>query len=431
VHGEEPRRPQGEQAAAAAAADAVERTFRAEQARVLGALVRHVGDFDVAEEAVQDAFAAAVATWPRDGVPANPAGWVTATARRKAVDRIRRARTQTSRAERLAEEARLEAAAAPAPVDPQEIRDDQLRLVFTCCHPALSPQARVALTLRAVAGLSTAEIARAFLVSEATMGQRISRAKRKIVQAHIPYRVPTAQELPDRVDGVLGVLYLLFNEGYTASAGERLQRGDLCDEAVRLARLVTTLLPGQAEAWGLLALSLLHDARRPARVDDRSRFVALDAQDRSAWDRRKIDEGTRALQTALALRSPGPYQLQAAIAALHAEAPSAQETDWEQIALLYGELARVAPSPVVEVNRAVAVCFAEGAEAGLRLLRPFLDDPDLERFVPLHAAHAELARRTGDVQSAATAYRRAVALSGNAVERAELRRRLAELGLGP
>jgi RNA polymerase sigma-70 factor (ECF subfamily) len=307
--------------------------------------------------------------------------------------------------------------------DDSTIADDRLRLIFTCCHPALDMSARVALTLRMLGGLTTGEIARAFLVAEPTMGKRIVRAKRKIADAHIPYAVPADAELPDRMRGVMSVLYLIFNEGYAASAGVGLVRGELCDEAIRLCRLLCTLMPDDAEAWGLLALMLLHDARRAARVDSSGTWIQLDAQDSRLWDEEKLNEGITALQRGLRLRRPGPYQLQAAITALHVQAADGGHTDWTQIAVLYGALAEIAPSPVVTVNQAAAVAFASGPQAGLDLLRPLLDDPALERYQPLHATHAELLRRAGARDEAAGAYERAIALTANEIERTELQRR--------
>jgi RNA polymerase sigma-70 factor (ECF subfamily) len=417
------RRSGAEDSAAAAAA----RAFRDERAAVLATLIRHVGDFQLAEDAVQDAFASAVATWPRDGIPANPGAWITVAARRRAIDRLRRDRSVRDRAERLADLVRLDAQERPPVSDDSAIVDDRLRLIFTCCHPALDLQARVALTLRALGGLSTDEVARAFLVAEPTMGKRIVRAKRKIADARIPYRVPADEELPDRLRGVLRVVYLIFNEGYAATGGDRLVRGELCSEAIRLGLLLCKLMPDDAEVWGLFALMLLHDARRAARVDASGRYVPLDEQDHSLWDHGRIREGLRALERAARLRRPGEYQLQAAITALHVQAADPDSTDWAQIAELYGALAKLSPSPVVEVNRAAAVGFAAGAEAGLELLEPLLSNPALERYQPLYAAHAELLRRSGDANGAAGAYERAIALSANAVERAELERRLRAL----
>jgi RNA polymerase sigma-70 factor (ECF subfamily) len=312
-------------------------------------------------------------------------------------------------------------------IEESMLEDDRLRLIFTCCHPALAVEARVALTLRMLGGLTTAEVARAFLVAEPTMGKRIVRAKRKIADAHIPYRVPPDHELQDRRDGVLAVIYLIFNEGYAAAEGDRLVREDLCAEAIRLGRLLARLMPDDSEVLGLFALMLLTDARRTARVDAGGRYVPLDAQDRTLWDRGRIVEGRRVLQAALLLRRPGAYQLQATIAAVHLDAADPEETDWAQIADLYGALATISPSPVVELNRAVAVGFVAGPQAGLELLGPLLADPRLERYQPLHAAHAELLRRSEDLAGAERAYRRAIALSTNAVERAELERRSREL----
>jgi RNA polymerase sigma-70 factor (ECF subfamily) len=381
--------------------DAVSKAFREERAAVLATLIRHVGDFDLAEEAVQDAFARAVETWPRDGVPDHPGAWLTTAARHRAIDRLRRAAAQRDRAQRLA---------AMMDPEPSEV-DDRLRLIFTCCHPALDPAARIALTLRMLGGLTTREIARAFLVAEPTMGKRIVRAKRKIAAAHIPYRVPADEELPDRLDGVLRVVYLIFNEGYTN------HRAELTDEALRLGRLLTTLMPDDAEAWGLFALMLLHDARAEARVRA-GRFVALGEQDRRLWDAAAIEIGRGALDRALRLRRPGSYQLHAAITALQMD----EEVDWPQVAALYGALAAYEPTPVVELNRATAIGFAEGASSGLAALAPLAEA--LDGYQPFHAARAEFLRRAGEAEAARSAYVRAIELSTDTVEREELERRL-------
>jgi RNA polymerase sigma-70 factor (ECF subfamily) len=403
---------------------AVAGAFRDERTIVLATLIRQVGDMQLAEDAVQDAFEAAVTAWRRDGVPASPGAWITTAARRRAIDRLRRDRSVADRAERLAELTRLDTQEEPSMDEESTIVDDRLRLIFTCCHPALEMPARVALTLRALGGMTTGEIARAFLVAEPTMGKRIVRAKRKIADARIPYRVPADEELPDRLRGVLRVVYLIFNEGYAAAEGDRLVRGELCDEAIRLGELLCRLMPDDAEVWGLSALMLLHDARRAARVDPSGRWVALDAQDRTLWNQDRIREGVARLERAVRLRRPGEYQLQAAITALQMEAPDTDATDWAQIAELYGGLGRLNPSPVVELNRAVAIGLASGPAEGLALLEPLLADSALERYQPLHAAHAELLSRAGDTADAARAYERAIALTANAVERAELERRL-------
>ncbi len=402
----------------------VERAFREHHGSVLALLIRHVGDFDLAEEALQDAFAAATVAWPRDGVPENPGGWLATAAKRRAIDRIRRGQAQHLRATRLAELQQRTREDDPFADEGPLIVDDRLRLIFTCCHPALEPPARVALTLRALGGLTTGEIARAFLVSEPTMGKRIVRAKRKIADAAIPYRVPAGAELAERLDGVLGVIYLIFNEGYAATAGDELVRHELCDEAIRLGRLLCELMPDEPEAWALLALMGLTHARRAARVDGSGRYVALEDQDRSRWDDSALTAGRDALSRALALAPPGPYALQAAIAALQT---SPAGPPWAEIAELHAALAEVAPSPVTALNHAAAVAYAQGAAAGLELLAPLLADPALARYAPLHATHADLLRRAGDPSGASAAYGRAAALTENAVERAELQRRRAGL----
>ncbi len=414
-------------AAPEAASSSVERVFREEHGRILAMLIRVYRDFDLAEEALQDAFAVALDRWPLDGAPANPGAWITTTARRKAVDRLRRDRAFVEKRAQLETAASLDAQGAEAETDDMtELQDDRLRLIFTCCHPALALEAQVALTLRTLSGLSTAEIARAFLVPEPTMAQRLVRVKRKIREAGIPYRVPPAHLLPERLNAALAALYLVFNEGYSATSGDELVRRELCAEAVRLARVLCDLMPDEPEALGLLALMLLHDARRDARMAH-GELVPLEAQDRSAWRPEQIEEGATLVERALRMRRAGPYQIQAAIAALHCQAPSADDTDWAQIAALYGELLRLLPTPVVALNRAVAVAMAQTPDDGLRLL----DEPALAStlagYQHYHSARADLLRRASRPSEAAAAYRRAIALATNAVERAYLQRRLSEV----
>ncbi|MGW4486274.1 RNA polymerase sigma factor [Amycolatopsis sp. NPDC004368] len=400
---------------------AVARAFRDEWSAVVATLIRATGDWDLAEECAQDAFALAVRTWPRDGVPTRPGAWLTTTARHRAVDRIRR---DAVGAGKLREAARMIVPEEPAGEDPT-VPDDRLRLIFTCCHPALAVEAQVALALRTLAGLSTAEIARAFLVPEATMSQRLVRVKRKIRTAGIPYRVPPAHLLPERTAAVLGVLYLLFNEGYAASAGPDLQRPDLAAEAIRLARVLAQLMPDEPEVTGLLALLLLHHARRGTRVAADGELVPLEEQDRSRWDRAAIAEGTALLEAALRRRNPGPYQVQAAIAACHATAARAADTDWAQITGLYRELRRHLPTPVVELNHAVAAGMAFGPGTGLALADELTARGTLAGYHLLPATRADFLRRLGRADEARTAYGEALALAPTDSERGYLRRRLA------
>jgi RNA polymerase sigma-70 factor (ECF subfamily) len=395
----------------------VEAVFREEHGRAVATLIRLLGDVSLAEEAVADAFAVAVERWQQDGVPPNPGGWIVTTAKRRAIDRLRR---ESSREARHAQALLLHAQDERQEVGP--VHDDRLRLLFTCCHPALALEARVALTLRLLGGLETPHIARAFLVPEATLAQRLVRAKKKIRDAGIPYRVPADEDLPERLHGVLAVVYLVFTEGHSASDGDDLTRVDLCAEAIRLARLMVALMPDEPEALGLLALLLLTEARRPARVGPDGALVLLPDQDRSLWDAALVEEGQQLVRACLRRGAPGPYQLQAAIAAVHSDGA----TDWRQVLALYDQLLAMAPGPVVALNRAVALAEVEGPAAALLAV----EELDLPAYQPFHAVRAELLARTGRLAEAAQAYDRAVALSGNAVEREHLERRRASL-VGP
>jgi RNA polymerase sigma-70 factor, ECF subfamily len=404
---------------------AVAAAFREEWGHVVATLIRMTANWDLAEECTQDAFATALARWPTDGVPAKPGAWLTTTARNRALDRLRRSRTEAAK---LQEVAAMSVPAEPPMPDDSGVTDDRLRLIFTCCHPALTLEARVALTLRTLAGLTTAEIARAFLVPEATMAKRLTRAKNKIRDAGIPYRVPPAHLLPERISGVLAVLYLLFNEGYSASAGAWVRRGDLTAEAIRLARLLVALMPAEPEAAGLLALLLLQDARTAARLDVEGELVTLEDQDRSRWDAEKIAAGLDLLDSALRQAPAGPYLLQAAIAACHARASLPADTDWAQIATLYGELGQLVPSAVVELNRAVAVAMARGPAAGLALVDELAAGGVLTSYYLLPATRADLLRRLDRRPEAAASYREALALAPTEPERRYLQRRLTEVG---
>lgn len=399
----------------------IERTFREEHGRVIAALISQFQDFDLAEDALQDALVNALENWQRDGIPGNPGAWLTTAAKRRAIDRIRRTATL---------ERRLQVLDSPLSYDEPEmdetqIPDDRLKLMFTCCHPSLALETQIALTLHTLGGLTTHELARAFLVPEPTMAQRLARARAKIRNAGIPYRVPPVELLPERLDALLAVIYLIFNEGYSATSGDEAIREELCLEAIRLGRVLTMLMPGNAETRGLLALMLLHDSRRGARLDESGQLVLLSQQDRSRWDRSKIREGIEILDEALTLSSPGPYQVQAAISALHAEAPDAQSTDWRQIAELYRTLTRMTPSPVVEVNRAVAVAMVDGPLQGLRILETVGERA--KGYYPFHVARADLLRRSGRFEEAISSYELAIALCDNPAERSHLQRELDRL----
>jgi RNA polymerase sigma-70 factor, ECF subfamily len=403
--------------------ETVNAVYVAESRRVLATLIRVLGDFDAAEEALHDAFRAALEQWPREGIPDNPRAWLVSAGRFKAIDAMRRRK----RFDALDDHDNLDVAVedTTAWADPESVEDDRLRLIFTCCHPALAPDAQVALTLREVCGLTTEEIARAFLTPAPTLAQRIVRAKSKIRDANIPYQVPAAGELPDRLDAVLRVVYLVFNEGYSASSGATVTRHDVSEEAIRLGRLLVELLP-EPEAIGLLALMLLQESRRAARSSPSGELILLEDQDRSLWNRAQIEEGTRLVRQALASRRPGPYAIQAAIAAVHADAPSVADTDWSEIVGLYDVLLRIDASPVIELNRAVAVAMRDGPAAGLSLIDAILDRGDLKEYRLAHAARADMCRRLGRAADARASYQRALKLARQEPERRFLEKRLAE-----
>ena len=406
--------------------EAIERVYRSESRRVLATLIRLLGDFDLAEEALHDAFAAAVQQWPERGIPANPRAWLVSAGRFKAIDAARRHALHDAGRDAITDGLALRNV-PPPDVDDESLDDDWLRLIFTCCHPALSDDARIALTLREVCDLTTEQVARAFLSTPPTIAQRIVRAKAKIRDAGIPYAIPTRADMPGRLDAVLHVVYLVFNEGYSATSGDAVVRGDLTREAIRLARLLLDLLPGEGEICGLLALMLLHDSRRDARTTAAGDLVLLAEQDRSSWDKGEIVEGLELVRRALRAPRYGSYAVQAAIAALHAQAPTAEETDWAEIAGLYGVLLEIDPSPVVELNRAVAVAMCDGAAAGLALVDAIVARGDLASYHLAHAARADLLARLGQADAAVAAYERARALASQAPERRFLERRIADL----
>lgn len=412
--------------------ETIEQTFRQESGRVLASLISYLGEFDLAEDAFQDALLTAFEKWPNDGVPRNPGAWITTIARNKAIDRIRRRKTQTNKQEELIAMAET-AVFDPSDVEMGTIPDERLKLMFTCCHPALAPEAQVALTLRTLGGLETTEIAAAFLVPVPTMAQRLVRAKKKIKNAGIPYRVPPIELLPARLQAVLKVIYLIFNEGYDASYGQDLIRGDLCQEAIRLARVLNSLLASEPElqeapeALGLLALMLLHDSRRKARIRPNGELVLLEDQDRMEWDGAQISEGTAVLEKALHMRQPGPYQIQAAISALHAEAQSPQHTDWQQIAALYDVLEQFDASPIIKLNKGVALAMLKGPMFGLRYLDDLAEQEDLNNYYLFHAARADLLRRAGFMEEATDAYVIAHEQCQNEVEKRFLVKRINEI----
>jgi RNA polymerase sigma-70 factor, ECF subfamily len=411
------------------ASETLERVFREEYGRIVATLIRLSGSFDLAEESLQEAFASAVDSWEQRGVPSNPGAWLTTVARRKLLDSLRRVQTQTEKQPQLEYETqRLQPDDVTELFDETvEYPDDRLRLIFTCCHPSLSRETQVALTLRTLGGLTTTEIARAFLLPEPTLAQRLVRAKSKIRLAGIPYQVPPLEVLPDRLAAVRSVVYLIFNEGYSATGGDSLIRKDLCAEAIRLGRLLCELTPDEPENLGLLALMLLQDSHHDARTDARGELVTLEDQDRSTWDKEEIEEGLQLVEKALRFRRAGVYQLQAAIAAVHAEAEEASETDWPQIVALYAELLRISPSPIVALNHAAAVAMSEGLEQGLSLIEAAGSSGKLDNYSPYHAARADVLRRLGRMDEARDAYTRALELNTNAVEHQYLQRRLIEV----